>query len=146
MLQGVILHEYHYWFFSVVLRPEQEAAVELAAFPFFPVRQNVIPTKQRPERRIASALSADWMRLLGGFRHTGRPRPSSRCEGNKMQISFCRQGRHPSIINRAANFQCPNSCCFMLVQDPMAISDLVVKDAVHAVANARHSLSADVSE
>lgn len=67
-----------------------------------------------------------------------------------MQISFCvmtgRQGRHPSIINRAANSQCPNPCCFMLVQDPMAISDLVVKDAVHAVANARHSLSVDVSE
>lgn len=37
-VQGIILHEYHYWFFAVALKPEQEAAAELTAFPFFPVR------------------------------------------------------------------------------------------------------------
>ena len=38
-LQGISLHEYHYWFFAVALKPEQEAAAEMTAFPFFPVRQ-----------------------------------------------------------------------------------------------------------
>ena len=34
--QGTVLHEYHYWFFCIMLLPAQQAACEVASFPFFP--------------------------------------------------------------------------------------------------------------
>jgi hypothetical protein len=56
--QGIILHEYHYWFFAVALKPEQEAAAELTAFPFFPVSYSIASVYSTAAHRPAKALSS----------------------------------------------------------------------------------------
>lgn len=104
-LQGISLHEYHYWFFAVALKPEQEAAAEMTAFPFFPVRQALA--------QMACSTLACQISPIAPCLHAFILDPARSCmyAAGHLNLSSCHAGRCcAERPHRARSSACNGQC------------------------------------